>query len=127
MYNIVKQDGKDVHLVIKPDPACSVNSGLGSIRGARMAEESFSEARSTQQQRLTEPMVWRYGQMQPTSWDDALDLVARVTAAVIADQGEDGAVRLRLRSRRRRRRLREHLGHGQALFRRDEDQEHPHP
>ncbi len=35
-------------------------------------------------------MVWRYGQMQPTSWDDALDLVARVTAAVIKDQGEDG-------------------------------------
>ena len=67
-----------------------MNSGLGSIRGARMAEESFSEARSTQQQRLTEPMVWRYGQMQPTSWDDALDLVARVTAAVIDDQGEDG-------------------------------------
>ena len=90
MYNIVKQDGKDVHLVIKPDPDCVVNSGLGSIRGARMAEESFSEARSTQQQRLTEPMVWRYGQMQPTSWDDALDLVARVTAAVIDDQGEDG-------------------------------------
>ena len=55
-----------------------------------MAEESFSEARSTQQQRLTEPMVWRYGQMQPTSWDDALDLVARVTAAVIDAQGEDG-------------------------------------
>ncbi len=90
MYNLVKQGGKDVHLVIKPDPGCSVNSGLGSIRGDRMAEESYSEARSTQQQRLTEPMVWRYGQMQPTSWDDALDLVARVTAAVIADQGEDG-------------------------------------
>ena len=90
MYNIVKQDGKDVHLVIKPDAACVVNSGLGSIRGARMAEESYSEARSTQQQRLTEPMVWRYGQMQPTSWDDALDLVARVTAAVIDEQGEDG-------------------------------------
>ena len=90
MYNIVKQDGKDVNLVIKPDHDCVVNSGLGSIRGARMAEESFSEARSTQQQRLTEPMVWRYGQMQPTSWDDALDLVARVTAAVIDAQGEDG-------------------------------------
>ena len=28
--------------------------------------------------------------MQPTSWDDALDLVARVTVAVINDQGEDG-------------------------------------
>ncbi|MCK7473380.1 MAG: hypothetical protein MZV49_07245 [Rhodopseudomonas palustris] len=24
-------------------------------------------------------MVWRYGSMQPTTWDDALDLVARVT------------------------------------------------
>ncbi len=90
MYNIVKQNGQDVHLVIKPDKECVVNSGLGSIRGSRMAEESFSEARSTQQQRLTTPMVWRYGQMQPTSWDDALDLVARVTASVVADQGEDG-------------------------------------
>ena len=90
MYNIVKQNGQDVNIVIKPDPACVVNSGLGSVRGARMAEESFSEARSTQQQRLTTPMVWRYGQMQPTSWDDALDLVARVTTAVIAHQGEDG-------------------------------------
>jgi len=90
MYNLVKQDGKEVHIVIKPDKACVVNSGLGSVRGARMAEESYSEARSTQQQRLTDPMVWRYGQMQPTSWDDALDLVARVTAAVVADQGEDG-------------------------------------
>jgi hypothetical protein len=28
--------------------------------------------------------------MQPTSWDDALDLVARVTVAVMNDMGEDG-------------------------------------
>ncbi|PTM39408.1 arsenate reductase (azurin) large subunit [Bosea sp. 124] len=90
MYNIVKQGGKDVHLVIMPDKGCSVNSGLGSIRGARMAETSFSEARSTQAQRLTDPMVWRYGTMSPTSWDDALDLVARVTCQVVKEQGEDG-------------------------------------
>ncbi len=90
MYNIVKQDGQDVHIVIKPDKACEVNSGLGSIRGARIAEMSYSQARQTQQQRLTDPMVWRYGSMMPTSWDDALDLVARVTVAVIKDQGEDG-------------------------------------
>ena len=38
MYNIVKQNGRDVHIVIKPDKDCVVNSGLGSIRGARMAE-----------------------------------------------------------------------------------------
>jgi len=90
MYNIVQQDGKDVHIVIKPDRDCVVNSGLGSVRGARIAEMSYSTARNTQLQRLTDPMVWRYGQMQPTSWDDALDLVARVTVAVINDQGEDG-------------------------------------
>jgi arsenite oxidase large subunit len=87
MYNVVQQDGQDVHIVIKPDKECVVNSGLGSIRGARMAEMSYSQARNTQQQRLTSPLVWRYGQMQPTSWDDALDLVARVTAAVIKDKG----------------------------------------
>jgi arsenite oxidase large subunit len=90
MYNVVKQDGKDVHLVIKPDVSCVVNSGLGSIRGARMAENHTSQQRGTQMQRLTDPMVWRYGSMQPTSWDDALDLVARVTTAVVNEQGEDG-------------------------------------
>ena len=89
MYNVVQQDGQDVHVVIKPDKECVVNSGLGSIRGARMAEMSYSQTRQTQQQRLTTPLVWRYGQLQPTSWDDALDLVARVTATVIKEQGED--------------------------------------
>jgi len=92
MYNVVQQNGEDVHLVIKPDPACVVNSGLGSIRGARIAENSYSKARSTQLQRLTDPLVWRYGQLQPTSWNDALDLVARVTVAIIKERGEDGLV-----------------------------------
>ncbi|QWG12332.1 arsenate reductase (azurin) large subunit [Bradyrhizobium sediminis] len=90
MYNVVKQNGQDVQLVIKPDVNCVVNSGLGSIRGARMAENHTSQQRGTQLQRLTDPMVWRYGSMQPTSWDDALDLVSRVTSAVINEQGEDG-------------------------------------
>ena len=90
MYNIVRQNGEDVQVVIKPDKNCVVNSGLGSVRGARIAEMSYSPARNMQLQRLTDPMVWRYGQMQPTSWDDALDLVARVTVGVINDIGEDG-------------------------------------
>ena len=89
MYNIVQQDGQDVHLVIKPDVNCSVNSGLGSVRGARMAENRRSDVTGTQQQRLTEPLVWRYGTWQPTSWNDALDLVARVTARYIDKDNED--------------------------------------
>ncbi len=92
MYNIVKQDGRDVHIVIKPDKDCEVNSGLGSIRGARQAEESFSETTGTQMQRLTAPLVWRYGGLYPTSWDDAFDLVAEVTRRVVEEQGEDGLI-----------------------------------
>jgi arsenite oxidase large subunit len=92
MYKIVRQNGEDVHVVIKPDRECVVNSGLGSVRGARMAEMSYSQQRNTRLQRLSDPMVWRYGQMQPTGWADALDLVARVTVAVINDMGEDGLI-----------------------------------
>lgn len=90
MYNVVKQDGRDVHLVIKPDYNCEVNSGLASIRGSRIAEMSYSSTRNTQQQRLTDPLVWRYSGLYPTSWDDALGLVAEVTRRVIEEQGEDG-------------------------------------
>ncbi|MFZ2099859.1 MAG: arsenate reductase (azurin) large subunit, partial [Oricola sp.] len=92
MYNVVRQDGKDVHLVVMPDHECVVNSGLGSIRGARMAENRPSKVTGTQQQRLSDPLVWRNGTMQPTSWDDALDLVARVTAKVITQGSEDDLV-----------------------------------
>src|SRR3974390_963651 len=90
MYNIVRQNGEAMHLVIKPDKDCVVNSGLGSVRGARMAEMSYSRQRNTQLQRLTDPMGWRYGPMQPTSRAAALDLVARITVGVINDMGEDG-------------------------------------
>jgi len=92
MYNIVKQDGRDVHLVIKPDKDCVVNSGLASIRGARMGENSYSTVTGTQNRRLTDPLVWRYGDLKPTSWDDAIGLVAEVTRRVVEAQGEDGLI-----------------------------------
>lgn len=92
MYNVVKQNGRDVHLVVKPDVGCVVNSGLGSIRGARMAENRPSKVTGTQQQRLSDPLVWRNGVWQPTSWNDALDLVARVTARVVTQGSEDDLV-----------------------------------
>jgi arsenite oxidase large subunit len=92
MYNMVRQDGKDVHLVVAPDHDCVVNSGLGSIRGARMAENRPSYVTGTQQQRLSDPLMWRNGVWQPTTWDDALDLVARVTAKVVTQGSEDDLV-----------------------------------
>ena len=92
MYNIVKQNGRDVNIVIKPDHNCEVNSGLGSIRGARMAETSYLTTTNTLAARLTDPLIWRYGTMSPTSWDDAIGLVAEVTQRVVAEQGEDGLI-----------------------------------
>lgn len=92
MYNIVRQNGADVHLVIMPDPACEVNSGLGSARGARMAENAHSRVTGTQPNRLTEPLVYRYGAMSPTSWDDATWLAAEITRRVVEEQGEDGVI-----------------------------------
>src|ERR1700741_4367652 len=44
MYNIVSQNGRDVHIVIKPDKDCVVNSGLGSIRGAHGGDELLPAA-----------------------------------------------------------------------------------
>lgn len=90
MYNVVRRDGRDVHIVLKPDQDCVVNSGLGSIRGARMAEMLSSGVTGSSRARLTEPRVWRYGGLHPTSWDDALGLVAEVTRRVVEEQGEDG-------------------------------------
>ena len=92
MYNVVRQNGRDVHMVIMPDKACEVNSGLGSIRGARQAENSYSTVTGTQSQRLADPLVYRYGGMYPTSWDDALWLTAEITRRVVAEQGEDGLI-----------------------------------
>ena len=104
-----------------------MNSGLGSIRGARMAEMSYSPVRNTELQRLTDPMVWRYGQMQPTSWEDALDLVARVTAAVINEQGEDGLFVSAFDHGGAGGGYENTWGTGKLYFERHEDQEHPHP
>lgn len=92
MYNIVQQDGQDVHVAVVPDSDCVVNSGLASIRGARMAENRPSRVTGTQAQRLSDPLVWRNGVWQPTSWDDALDLVARVTARIITQGSEDDLI-----------------------------------
>lgn len=92
MYNIVEQDGRPVHLVIKPDKECVVNQGLNSVRGGRLAETRYSAQMGTMTDRLLSPMVWRYSQHMPTSWDDALSLVADVTRRVIDEMGEDGVL-----------------------------------
>jgi len=92
MYNIVQQNGDPVNLIIKPDKECVVNGGLNSTRGGRMGETRYSEQTGTMSDRLTHPMIWRYSQLMPASWDDALSLVADVTRRVVEEWGEDGLI-----------------------------------
>lgn len=92
MYNMVQQDGRPVHLIVKPDQDCVVNTGLNSVRGGRLAETRYSEQAGTMVDRLTHPLIWRYSQHMPSSWDDALSLVADVTRRVIEEWGEDGII-----------------------------------
>ena len=92
MYNIVEQNGEPVHLIVKPDPDCVVNRGLNSVRGGRMAETRFSAQTGSMADRLTTPLVWRYSQHLPTSWDDALSLTADVTRRVIEEMGQDAVL-----------------------------------
>ena len=94
MHNIVQQNGKDVHLAVVPDADCVVNSGLASVRGARMAENRPSEVTGTQQQRLTDPLVWKGGTWAKSSWSDALSLVGEVTARVVNESEGDLMVSL---------------------------------
>ena len=126
MYNVVRQNGRDVHLVIKPDVDCVVNSGLGSVRGSRMAENRRSDVTGTQQQHLTAPMVWRYGTYQPTSGDDALDLVASVTARVIDKDKEDDLL-VSMFDHGGSAGGHENLRHGEAVCRQHEGKALPHP
>ena len=74
----VRQNGRDVHLVVKPDANCVVNSGFGFDPGrAHGGKPAVSGDRNA----TAAPSVIRWsganGVWQPTSWDDALDLVAR--------------------------------------------------
>ena len=68
MYNIVKQNGQDVHIVIMPDHECEVNSGLGSVRGARMGELRYSTT-------LELPAAASHRPDGLALWPDAADLV----------------------------------------------------
>ena len=127
MYNIVSQDGRDVHLVVKPDKGCVVNRrpGLDPRRADRrdvlLDRPEHAAAAAHHARGLA---------LRP----DAADRLGRRArpGGPGHGRGDQGAgrgraVRLGLRSWRRRRRLREHLGHRQALFRCDEGEEHPHP
>ena len=127
MYNIVRQDGRDVHLVDQARQGLRGERGPGldprrpDGRDVLLDGPQHAAAAADRSPGLA---------LRPAAADE-LGRRAR-SGGPGHRRGDQGAgrgraVRLGLRPRRRRRRLREHLGHRQALLRCDEGEEHPHP
>ncbi|HUT58281.1 MAG TPA: formate dehydrogenase subunit alpha [Phycisphaerae bacterium] len=75
------RDGRIVQ--VSGAPQLGVNKGLLCVKG-RFGFDFVGHA-----QRLTEPMIRRNGRLEATSWDEALDLVARRLGEIKAASGPD--------------------------------------
>ena len=85
---VMDADGSRHTVVIMPDRECSVNKGLASVRGAGLAQTLYAADRPTQD-RLWVPLIADGGSHAETTWDEAVDLGARVIKAVIDRWGPD--------------------------------------
>ena len=110
MTNVITgKDGKRHNVMIVPDKGCSVNQGLSSTRGGKMASYVYT-AEGLTQERLLYPRVYVGDQWLDTSWGNALAVYGGLVKKILDNDGAERCHVLRLRPRRRRRRLREHLG-----------------
>jgi arsenite oxidase large subunit len=83
---VQERDGKRYNVVIVPNKKAKVNSGLSSVRGGSLATSLYAPDKPTAA-RLHYPLVYRARDLNPTSWDDAVDLVARVVKGSIDKSG----------------------------------------
>jgi len=88
MHSIVEdRDGRSYNVAIIPDDTCVVNSGLNSVRGGTMGLSVYRSHGPTAD-RLNHPLVWAHGH-QEASWEDAVEIVARVTKELLTRDGPD--------------------------------------
>jgi len=89
MHNVVTHDGQLVNVIVRPDPDADVANVAGehSMRGGVLARKLYNPGTPTAD-RLTTPLLRVRGELQPISWDAALEIFARVSEHVIADHGE---------------------------------------
>jgi hypothetical protein len=89
MHNVVKgEDGKLYNILIVPAMDSPINRGNYSIRGGTNAQAAYSPTKPTRD-RLLYPMVRVGDQFMPVSWDEAIDLIARVVKGVKDKWGPD--------------------------------------
>ncbi|HEY4432955.1 MAG TPA: arsenate reductase (azurin) large subunit [Candidatus Cybelea sp.] len=85
---VEERDGRRYNVVIVPNKKASVNSGLASVRGGTLAASLYAPDKPTAN-RLHYPLVYRARDLSPTSWDDAVALVAGVVKDSIDKHGAD--------------------------------------
>ncbi len=89
MHSVVRgEDGKLYNILIIPAQDSPINRGNYSIRGGTNAQATYSPARPTRN-RLHHPLVRVGDQFMPISWNEAIDLIARVVKGVKDKWGPD--------------------------------------
>ncbi|KAI3590393.1 Arsenite oxidase large subunit (plasmid) [Cupriavidus sp. U2] len=92
MTNVVTNaDGSRHNIMIVPDKACVVNSGLSSTRGGKMAAYMYTPD-GIGRDRLHSPMIYLADQWLETDWDNAMAVYAGVMKRVLDRDGPDGVV-----------------------------------
>lgn len=87
MTNTIRDaQGKQWRVMIVPDRACVVNSGLSSTRGAKMASYLYS-ADGLAQKRLQQPQIMRAGHWLDSNWEEAMALYAGLTQKILDNDG----------------------------------------
>ena len=85
---VTDRDGSRHHVVILPDKECRVNDGMASVRGGGLARTLYAPDQPTRV-RLSHPLLDQGQGLAKTSWNEAVDLGARVVKAVIDRWGAD--------------------------------------
>lgn len=86
---ITDKNGKHHKIMIVPDKACVVNSGLSSTRGGKMASYVYSPD-GIGRERLKTPRIFRGDQWLDTGWDSAMALYAGLTKKILDNDGPNG-------------------------------------
>lgn len=89
MHTVVtERDGRKFNIVVLPDKECVVNKGNHSVRGGTHGDVLYAPDRPTAD-RLTHPLLYRGQSQLPTTWDEAVELGARVIKASLDRWGSD--------------------------------------
>ncbi len=86
---ITDRSGKRWNIMIVPDKGCSVNAGLSSTRGGKMASYMYAHD-GIGKERLKNPRIYRGDKWLDTSWDNALAIYAGLTKKILDNDGPNG-------------------------------------